>query len=65
MKNIYYLCSDNRTLNNDLDVHNVKQFKYKTIMSRGSRGMGTAGRKPASSTTKRTRYEEGGKSSNK
>lgn len=34
-------------------------------MSRGSRGMGTAGRKPASSTTKRTRYEEGGKSSNK
>ena len=30
-------------------------------MARGSRGMGTAGRKPASLTTKRTRYEEGGK----
>ena len=65
MKNIYYLCSDNRTLNNDLDVHNVKQFKYKTIMSKGSRGMGVASKKSANSTAKRTRYEEGGKYSSK
>ncbi len=34
-------------------------------MSKGSRGMGVASKKSANSTAKRTRYEEGGKSSNK
>lgn len=65
IKYFYYLCSDKRLFRSLINNNSINQINVTIMANGGSRGLGSSGRKPTSTTTKRGNYGGGGKISNK